>query len=33
LPPLRIGMEACGGAHAWARCFREHGHDVKDLSL
>jgi transposase len=29
LPPLRIGMEACGGAHYWARCFREHGHDVK----
>jgi transposase len=29
LPPLRIGMEACGSAHYWARCFREHGHDVK----
>ena len=24
-----IGMEACGGAHYWARRFREHGHTVK----
>jgi transposase len=23
LPPLRIGMEACGSAHYWARRFRE----------
>src|SRR5215475_11517700 len=22
LPPVRIGLEACGGAHDWARCFR-----------
>jgi transposase len=29
LPPLRIGMEACGSAHDWARRFREHGHDVR----
>ena len=29
LPPTRIGMEACGGAHYWARRFREHGHEVK----
>ena len=29
LPPVRIGMEACGGAHYWARRFREHGHEVK----
>jgi transposase len=29
LPPLRIGMEACGSAHYWARCFREYGHDVR----
>jgi transposase len=29
VPPLRIGMEACGSAHDWARCFREHGHDVR----
>jgi transposase len=29
VPPLRIGMEACGGAHYWARCVREYGHDVR----
>src|SRR6476620_9269698 len=29
LPPTCIGMEACGGAHYWARRFREHGHEVK----
>ena len=29
LPPPLIGLEACGGAHAWARRFREHGHEVK----
>jgi transposase len=29
LPPLRMGMEACGSAHDWARCFREYGHDVR----
>jgi transposase len=29
LPPVLIGMEACGGAHYWARRFGEHGHDVK----
>jgi transposase len=29
LPPLRIGMEACGSAHYGARQFREHGHDVR----
>jgi Transposase len=29
VPPLRIGMEACGSAHDWARRFREHGHDVR----
>jgi len=29
LPPTRIGMEACGGAHDWARRFREHGHEVR----
>jgi transposase len=28
VPPLRIGMEACGSAHDWAWRFREHGHDV-----
>jgi transposase len=29
LPPLRIGMEACGSAHDWARRFREQGHEVR----
>jgi len=29
LPPVLIGMEACGGAHYWARRFRQHGHEVK----
>jgi transposase len=29
VPPLRLGMEACGSAHYWARQCREHGHDVR----
>src|SRR5919201_5200636 len=29
LPPVLIGMEACGGAHYWARRLRAHGHEVK----
>jgi transposase len=29
LPPLVMGMEACGGAHDWARRFREYGHTPK----
>jgi transposase len=29
VPPLRLGMEACGSAHDWARCVREHGHEVR----
>jgi transposase len=29
LPPCLIGMEACSGAHEWARRFGEHGHTVK----
>jgi transposase len=29
LPPVLIGIEACGGAHYWARRFREQGHEVK----
>src|SRR6516165_5204717 len=24
-----LGMEACGGAHDWARRFRAYGHEVK----
>ena len=26
LPPCVIGMEACSGAHYWARLFRTYGH-------
>ena len=29
LPPCLIGMEACTGAHHWARQFRQYGHTVK----
>jgi transposase len=29
LPRVTVGMEACGGAHEWARRLREQGHDVK----
>jgi transposase len=29
LPPRRMGMDACGSAHYWARRCREHGHDVR----
>ena len=32
LPPVRIGMEACGGAHSWARRCRAHGHEVKRMA-
>jgi hypothetical protein len=28
LPPCLIGMEACGGAHEWARRFAAYGHRV-----
>ena len=27
--PCLVGMEACGGAHHWARLFRGYGHTVK----
>src|SRR5450755_1358304 len=29
LPPCTIGMEACSGAHHWARLFAQHGHAVR----
>src|SRR6202166_4482996 len=32
LEPCVIGIEACGGAHYWARRFAEHGHQVKMMS-
>lgn len=32
LAPCRIGMEACQGAHHWAREMRKLGHDVRLMS-
>src|SRR3989449_2288713 len=32
LPPVLIGIEACGGAHDWARRFRAQGHEVKRMA-
>jgi transposase len=29
LPPCAIGVEACSGAHHWARRFQAHGHTVR----
>jgi len=29
LPPCLIGLEACSGAHEWARRFAQHGHTVR----
>ena len=29
LPPCLIGMEACSGAHHWARQFQQYGHAVR----
>jgi transposase len=29
LPPCLIGMEACSGAHDWARRFARYGHTIK----
>ena len=29
LPRVLVGMEACGGAHYWARQWSEQGHEVK----
>ena len=29
LPACLIGMEACGGAHHWARELQKHGHTVR----
>jgi transposase len=28
LPPTRIGLEACGASHYWARVLRGLGHEV-----
>lgn len=32
LPPCLVGMEACGGAHQWARELAAFGHDVRLIS-
>ena len=32
LPPVLIGLEACGGAHYWARRCRASGHEVKRMA-
>lgn len=32
LPPCVIGVEACSGAHEWARQFRQLGHDARLMS-
>ena len=29
IPPCTIGIEACSGAHQWARQFQAHGHTVR----
>jgi transposase len=29
LPRVLVGMEACGGAHYWARHLRQQGHEVQ----
>ena len=29
LPPCTVGIEACSGAHHWARQFQAHGHTVR----
>ena len=31
-PPCLIGMEACSGAHHWARVLHEFGHDVRIMA-
>jgi transposase len=32
MPPCLVGMEACGGAHHWARRLQEFGHTVRLIS-
>jgi transposase len=32
LPPCRVGVEACGGAHYWARELTKRGHEVKIMA-
>lgn len=32
IPPVIIGIEACSGAHHWARRFKQYGHEVRMMS-
>lgn len=32
LSPCIIGIEACGGSHYWARCFKQYGHEVRMMA-
>src|SRR5476649_1479161 len=32
LPPVIVGIEACGGLHYWGRLFKEYGHEVRMIS-
>ena len=32
IPPCLVGMEACGGAHYWAREISKLGHDVRMIA-
>lgn len=32
LTPCRVGLEACGGAHDWAREITQLGHEVKMMA-
>ncbi|MGA7948943.1 MAG: IS110 family transposase [Thiobacillaceae bacterium] len=32
LPPCVVGMEACSGAHHWARALRAQGHDARIIA-
>lgn len=33
MPPMRIGLEACGGAHFWARTLCKLGHDARIMAV
>ncbi len=33
MPPMRIGIEACSGAHYWVREFNKLGHDTRIMAL
>lgn len=33
MPPMRIGLEAFGGTHYWARALRKLGHDTRIIAV